>query len=263
MLCVERSLKSLARAGSTIGACLLAALVAGCNEPEQISRYQVLKPSVVNKRNPGPPASQTAGNGLGERKKSVDPAVSTVPDPTPPAGDSTTSGLPAAAQVANNDRMLAAIMLAGPQAWFFKLTATKEEASAQEAAFEQFLKSVEFDKSEPPKPKWKLPEGWTEQGGSGFRYATLRMGDAGKVELSVTMLSGPTSPELQPAYMLDNINRWRGQMAQPPLKQADLAKHTRKVETAGGTATVVDIIGTAKPTNMGRGPFMQGAGNGK
>src|SRR4051812_36103019 len=70
---------------------------------------------------------------------------------------------------------------------------------------------VPADIAPPPAPAaegalaWKLPKGWTDEAGSGMRYATIKPAD-GKVEVSVVVLPGPAGGELA------NVHRWRGQI---------------------------------------------------
>jgi hypothetical protein len=158
---------------------------------------------------------------------------------------------------AASDRMLAAILIAGQQAWFFKLTGPADAVTARDAQFQEFLKSFELTAGADGKPKWKLPEGWREQAAGGVRYATLLIGAGEKpLDLSVTVLQTPPGDEAD--YLLSNINRWRSQMQLPPVGKESLSKETSSVDTAAGKAVVVNLLGKAAPDGMQRGPSSGG-----
>lgn len=93
----------------------------------------------------------------------------------------------------------------------------------------------------PPRPgggalAWTLPSGWSEsRGGGGMRYATLRSPVAGKVDVSVTVLSGEAGGELA------NVNRWRNQIGLPPLDAAALAAARKPVRAKLGPVSLYDF----------------------
>ncbi len=104
---------------------------------------------------------------------------------------------------------------------------------------EQLSKSIEFGEAE--KPKWALPEGWKELEGTGIAMATFvapmplsasadstnennksnEGADASsestakeqrEIRFTVTQLPKPPADEEWPAYLLQNLNRWRKQI---------------------------------------------------
>jgi hypothetical protein len=93
----------------------------------------------------------------------------------------------------------------------------------------------------PPRPagqgalKWTTPKDWTEQQGSGMRYATLVPPGPGKAEMSVTVLPGAAGGELA------NVNRWRGQIGLPPIDEAALAAARKVVKSKAGNVSVYDF----------------------
>lgn len=95
----------------------------------------------------------------------------------------------------------------------------------------------------PPRPtgagalKWTTPKGWTENPGSGMRYATLLPPGGGKAEMSVVVLPGPAGGELA------NVNRWRGQIGLPPLEESTLGTARKTVQSKAGTVAVYDFTG--------------------
>ncbi len=92
----------------------------------------------------------------------------------------------------------------------------------------------------PPPPsggglKWTLPKGWTEEKGSGMRFATLKSPVQGKVDVSVVVLAGAAGGELA------NVNRWRGQIGLPPTDEKALASTRQVVKAKAGTVAVFDF----------------------
>jgi hypothetical protein len=114
--------------------------------------------------------------------------------------------------------------------------------------FRSFLESVKFAGQE---PTWTLPEGWKQLPGSGFRFATIEIGDSKTLDYSVTTLPKGDAGETE--YLLSNINRWRGQVSLPPITAEQLAAESTKVPLADHTATLVDLVGPGG-SGGGKGP---------
>jgi len=93
----------------------------------------------------------------------------------------------------------------------------------------------------PPAPehglKWTLPKGWTQEPGSGMRFATLKAPVEGKLETSVVVLPGEAGGELA------NVNRWRGQIGLGNLDEAALAKGRTTLKTKAGVLNIYDFTG--------------------
>lgn len=185
-------------------------------------------------------------------------------------------------------RMLAAISIQGPNAWFFKVTGDRQELAARKDEFEAFLKSVRLpgaseagpaspDTGKPNsakpdtaggKPTWKLPDGWKEAAtATGERVATIEIpGKEKPFELTVTRL--PVPQRSVAGYTRDNVNRWRTQLRLGPLTEASWDKETRELlDAAGNKLTVVDLVGTMapprqRPAGMGMGGMGGMAGMG-
>lgn len=141
--------------------------------------------------------------------------------------------------------MLAAIVPSGDQDWFFKVMGPKDSVSVAAEAYRDLLKSISFSDG---KPQWSLPEGWREIPGSGMRFATLQF-DAADETMEVSIMALPRQSDLA------NVNRWRGQLNLPPISEADMATKTEKIEFKDGTATLVDLVGTAAGGGMSGAPF--------
>ncbi|MEI6082854.1 MAG: hypothetical protein WCS70_00985 [Verrucomicrobiota bacterium] len=91
----------------------------------------------------------------------------------------------------------------------------------------------------PPKLKWNLPAGWKEGAPSEFRVASFRVkGPAGKeADVSIVPLPGAAGGELS------NVNRWRGQVSQPPVSETELKALAQPVELAGQSAELYEQAG--------------------
>ncbi len=156
---------------------------------------------------------------------------------------------PSAAMAASGeptDRMLAAILPAGQQAWFLKVVGPLQAVDAAAPEVEKFFASVRPAAGTAP-PEWKLPDGWTEQQGTGMRAATITIpADGASLELSVIGLPWSGGP----SELLENVNRWRGQLQLAPTDIAGLADCTRPIEVGDATLTVVDLRGQFKSSGM-------------
>ncbi len=90
-----------------------------------------------------------------------------------------------------------------------------------------------------PSLGWKLPAGWEEATPGEMRVASFRVpGKDGKVaDVSVIPLPGLAGGDL------GNVNRWRAQVGQPPVSQAELEKLAQPVDIAGQSAQLYDQAG--------------------
>jgi hypothetical protein len=144
-------------------------------------------------------------------------------------------------------------------AWFFKLSGPIAAVGAQAEAFEKFVSSVHFVDD---RPQYDPPADWQPQGASAMRYETFVIPGERPVELTVATL--PKNETDEAAFLLANINRWRGQLSLGPIGEKALAGSIRQLPLADGTATLVSLVGKLKATGMGPqfAPF-SGAGDGK
>ena len=112
------------------------------------------------------------------------------------------------------------------------------------------------------RPQYDPPADWQPQGPSAMRYETFVIPGEQPIELAVTTL--PKLETDETAFLLANINRWRGQLSLGQIGEEQLAGSTRQLPLAEGTATLVSLVGKLKPTGMGSqvAPF-SGAGDGK
>src|SRR5206468_13040197 len=70
-------------------------------------------------------------------------------------------------------RLLGAILPAGEQVWFVKLSGPETAVAPHRDEFEQFVQSIRFPKQAEQPITWTAPTGWrTESGARDQRYAT-------------------------------------------------------------------------------------------
>ncbi|HEY0862812.1 MAG TPA: hypothetical protein VGD97_01815 [Lacunisphaera sp.] len=170
-------------------------------------------------------------------------------------------------------RMLGAIVPHQGATWFFKLTGPEAVVAPEKAAFLEFLKTVKVSaqplaapvaapvavapaatapaappadmagspvvSASGPGLKWTAPAGWQEKPGVGMRKATFTIaGAAGATaELAVTAFPGDVGGDLA------NLNRWRGQLALPPVTEAEFAGAVTRLTVNGLSVTLADVTG--------------------
>jgi hypothetical protein len=125
------------------------------------------------------------------------------------------------------DRLLAAMVPTGRQAWFFKLSGKKDLVEAQTKAFHGLLKSLTMKDGE---PVWQTPDGWNEQPASGMRRATFVIGTKEEIDKAaeysgnsadVATLECTVIP-LPSIDVIANVNRWRKQIGLTSLLASEL-----------------------------------------
>jgi len=163
------------------------------------------------------------------------------------------------AAATTEQQTLGVIVPVGNMGWFFKLTGDLAAVEPQHEAFLQFVTSIKFSPGPNSKPTWKLPMGWKEQPGREMRFATIQIAAEGKpLELTVIPLPKPGGDEQK--YILDNVNRWRGQLNLKPIAASELAETTKPLKIDGHEATLVSLVGTGGGGMTGA-PFASGAAN--
>ena len=85
---------------------------------------------------------------------------------------------------------------------------------------------------------YQVPPGWTGGKKSPFRKASLlvRQGDK-QADVSVVVLGVGEN------WLVNNVNRWRGQLKLKPLDEAAIGKSAKKIAIAGKTGHYIDISG--------------------
>ncbi len=169
-----------------------------------------------------------------------------------PAEDKSSDASPKTAP----DRMLSAIIFHDDAAWFFKMTGPGDAVADQQAHFEKMISTVHYAAS--GEPAWTTPDGWKQQVGSGMRFATLIVDADRKLEVAISMLPKPKEMDDQ-QYLLENINRWRGQMSLDKTTADRLKDDVQAIKTTDGSSgVIVSLRGKAASGGMG-GPFSGGA----
>ena len=90
-----------------------------------------------------------------------------------------------------------------------------------------------------PRIQYKRPGDWQEAPPGEMRAASFRVAgkDNKQADVSVVPLPGLAGSDL------DNVNRWRGQVGQPAVSEAELAKLAQPVEVAGQSASLYEQAG--------------------
>ena len=153
---------------------------------------------------------------------------------------------------AEQKRILAAMAVDGDRVWFFKLMGPTARLEKHKAEFDQFVPSLRFnafktstaEKGTKDGLTWTKPIGW-EYGGEGqFRVVTMFGGDAlDPVEVIVSKLGGTSF-----GAILDNINRWRGQVGLPPVANEN-DQRKQPMQLAGNPAVFFDLSGPGTAEN--------------
>lgn len=174
----------------------------------------------------------------------------------------------------DNVRMLAAVLRREGTAWFFKMTGDDQLVAQQKSTFRKFLESVKFTgagpattaegapalpASHPPmealgggpfagasgagsqaKPDWQVPAGWQEVPGNQFLVAKFALTGADNAQAAVNISASAGDG----GGLLQNANRWRGQVGLAPLTEAECQQQCKTLDTPAGKATEVEMAGT-------------------
>jgi hypothetical protein len=135
-------------------------------------------------------------------------------------------------------RLLGAIVPFQEYTWVFKLQGPADEIERQKKGFDEFLGSLAFDANKEPPVAWKAPAGWKEEQGSRLRFASFRI-PSGSREMELTVTPLPK----EGGSVLQNVNRWRKQLALPQLEAAELAGAARPAKIGDQDGHLVDITG--------------------
>jgi hypothetical protein len=170
--------------------------------------------------------------------------------------------------------ILAVVAVREGKAWFFKLFGDAELALREKTRFEEFVKSVRFEKPDaedkpntdkpaagkpdtakpaPAKPpeaagaaplEYETPKGWTPGDAQGADKAVFEIEDGDRnVEVKAMLLPTRVEP------LLPNVNRWRKQVQLDEIKQADLDKSLQPIKVGGVEGQYIELVGpeSAKP----------------
>lgn len=87
---------------------------------------------------------------------------------------------------------------------------------------------------------WTVPQGWRQVGPAPMRFVDMRFGPEGEGEAFVSALTGDGGG------LLANVNRWRAEMDQEPIQEADL-EGMGTMNFLGGPALLVELEGDYRP----------------
>jgi hypothetical protein len=169
-------------------------------------------------------------------------------------------------------RILGAWLKQPERTWFFKMAGEAKLVESQREAFLAFLRTVEFlpaghsaddghdhsthnhaaaPASQAPAPqgalRWSAPAEWTPKPLGQMRKGSfaLKGSQGGEADFSITSFPGDAGG------LLENVNRWRGQIQLPPLKTAELETASTGLTSGDLKFTIVDYKGTgAEPTRL-------------
>lgn len=174
-------------------------------------------------------------------------------------------------------RIIGAILHTDISTWYFKMMGDSALVEKNKAAFIAFLKSVQFDKQAPPStmdisqlpashpaipgmqppgapaagnlPVWTVPSDWKPGEPSQFVLAKFNLQGAGDAAAAATV----SQLDGDGGGLLPNINRWRGQLGQPPISEDDAAK-LPTIDASGAKAVMAEFSGqdarTSKAASM-------------
>ena len=129
-------------------------------------------------------------------------------------------------------RMVVAIAERPDATWFLKVFGPKPMVDLLESQWRTIFKSFDFDES--GKPTWDTPDGWRLGPTKPMRFATLVcVATNGELEVAISSL-GPNQ------NMLDNVNRWRGQLELPGIQKEELK--FGEMTSAAGELKIFDAV---------------------
>lgn len=154
---------------------------------------------------------------------------------------------------ADAETIFAAVLPLGSETWYFKLTgpSAKLRKSGSEVLI-AFLSEVRIvgGQAAPPAPSAPAapgvpeinvtaPEGWEASKGSSMRVASFAIKGEGGATADVSVIPLPGDS----GSVLENVNRWRGQVQLPPLAAADDPKLGAEMDGAAGKLFVTHMVG--------------------
>jgi hypothetical protein len=167
-------------------------------------------------------------------------------------------------------RILIAMLKDKDVVWYFKMAGDDESVRNEKPKFLQFLKSIDFDYADHPaspsrftstnvkqvprktepgaatKPVWEIPPDWKEAPPSPMLLAKFLVPGDGPQKAEVTVSVFPEDA----GGVLNNVNRWRGQLGLASITAAELPSLTRPLEVPGTKAILVDMNGTDMKTGQ-------------
>ena len=162
-------------------------------------------------------------------------------------------------------RVMIALLQQDDVVWYFKMGGEDDSVRNEKPKFLQFLKSVQFDYSdhsesvgqftstnvkEAPgpaaKPVWEVPPAWKEAPPTQMLLAKFLLPGEGARKAEVTVSVFPQDA----GGVLDNVNRWRGQLGLAAVGAGELPNLTKPLEASESKGILVDMSGTDPKTGQ-------------
>ncbi len=164
---------------------------------------------------------------------------------------------------ASGNQILVAALRKGGFTWFFKLGGPTAVVEASKASLKSFLAAVEFGEAPVSAPvlasrapgsaspgaapagpalaEWEVPPAWSSVAAPQMvhRKWTAPGPGSSSADITVSVFPGETGG------LVDNLNRWRGQVGLGGLSEAELQKGIQSIDVLGGAATLVDYTGSS------------------
>lgn len=141
--------------------------------------------------------------------------------------------------------ILAAILPLDSETWYFKLTGPSGKLRDRGATvFTEFLGGIRVGQQQTaPAPAMPVihvsaPEGWEISPGGSMRAASFAVKGAAGATADVSVIPLPGNS----GSVLDNVNRWRGQLQLPPLAADDDPALGSTIDGKAGTLFVTHMV---------------------
>jgi hypothetical protein len=133
-------------------------------------------------------------------------------------------------------RLLGAVIPDGNSNLYVKLIGPIEILTKHEAEFDEFLLSLKLTGQASNPLTWTAPKSWKPGRGNQFSLAAFALPVEGKtIELTISSVGGS---------LMDNLNRWRGQVGLGPINETGLSEMSKQFEVSGRKAFRIDLKGT-------------------
>lgn len=145
--------------------------------------------------------------------------------------------------------------------WFFKMRGDKEVVEKNKPALVEFLKSIEFtevaesEKAEPEivqavketkqeaeGPNWQIPSHWKEGPQKPMVVRNWDIQGEGDKTANVAI----NFFEKEAGGLVENVNRWRGQLSLAPMSEKEAREATKTLETSDGQSQAIYVDFTGK-----------------
>jgi hypothetical protein len=160
--------------------------------------------------------------------------------------DKTTSGETSSGQngaASQKVRLLGLIIpRSDNESWFVKFSGPAEQIEPYLGVFDEFIRSLRVHPGAPA-PTYTPPPGWTQAPARAMRIVTfVPPGSNKQPELYISQPFGGS--------VLDNVNRWRGEVGLPAVSPTELSQVTTEISLGDVKAYRVDFSGPGGKSRM-------------